>query len=275
VSHFEDLQNAGEDARYFPFFLSLFSSTDSPSRLEQARCPVCSSGPLSERDIAAIENADGTRPSSASTSASTSTPRKRPKKTGYAIENVGASSSPGGSLSAGKEVLTILSSDEDDEPDSPVKKKAVSSVKGKGKESAKKSSPKKKKKVEEITLDSSDEDESDDGSTYDDSDAPSDSFLPASRRRTAKRRGSGEKDSEGDDEMGELSNSEEEDNGAPLVDTKGEAEGARKKALLLAKGDFRGSAKLEALVEAVKEAKRKDGGLKAVVFSQVRPFLPP
>lgn len=187
---------------------------------------------------------------------------------------------------ASKEVLTILSSD-DDEPDSPIKKQ--SAAKGKGKEvdkPTKAASPKKKKKIEEITLESSSEEEEEEegtggDSSYDDSDAPSDSFLPASRRRggTSRRRGV-VKDSDGDDEMGDLGTASaeeaEEEEDAPAIDYKGEAEVAKKKTLLLAQGgEFRGSTKLKALVDSLKEAKRKDPGLKAVVFSQVRlPFLP-
>ncbi|BGP15266.1 DNA helicase rad5 [Rhodosporidiobolus nylandii] len=226
---------------------------------EEPRCHVCRSGPLSEREVAALQNADGTKRSLSLS------PRKKAKKRGYAVETV--SSSPGSSAS--KEVLTILSSDDEDGPPSPVKKKQAD--KGKG-----------QKKVEEITLDSSsDEDGEGEASEYDDSDVASERDLPASARRRTRAGRARVKDEDGDSPMadGDLGNSSadegegEDDDGKGAVDYAGEAERAKKKALLLAQGDFRSSTKMEALVNALKEAKKQDAGLKAVVFSQFTGFI--
>ncbi|GAA6012072.1 hypothetical protein JCM10207_005118 [Rhodosporidiobolus poonsookiae] len=241
LSHLEDLQNAGEEPR----------------------CPICRAGPLTEREIAFIQNADGTR------APFPFSPRKKAAATkkGYAVSTY--TSSPGST----KEVLTLLDSDEEDEA------------------SGKPPSPKKKKaKIEEITLDTTDDDDDEgtgpDGSAYEDSDAPSDSFLPTSaRRRRLRGAAAGAEDSDGDAAMGDVnssaSGSDNDDDeaadpsasGADKVDYAGEAEQAKKRAVLLAQGDFRSSTKLDALIEAIKAAKEKDPDLKAVVFSQFTGFL--
>lgn len=122
-----------------------WSRTDHSRRL-QARCPVCSRGPLSERDIADLQRADGKKPK----------PKPNAKKSGYSVDKV--ASSPGSSSS--KEVLTLLSSDDEDAPPSPKK-----DVKGKG-----------KAKVTEITLDSS----SDEDGGGDDSE----DYMPSSPPHT-------------------------------------------------------------------------------------------
>ncbi|GAA5855673.1 hypothetical protein JCM8547_001639 [Rhodosporidiobolus lusitaniae] len=252
LAHLEDLQNTGEEPR----------------------CPICRAGPLSERELAALQNADGTRPPPSSFPS----PRKPKKKAGYTVETH-ATSSPGGSTSEGgaRETLTILDTDEEDESEGGVETIDISSpvrpARGEGKA--------KEKKVEEITLDSSsDEGGDEDESEYDDSDAPSDDFLSASKRRRLTRRGGGKKDADGDEEMGDLSRSsssasgsDDEEGDALAVDTAGEALTAKRSALLRAQGDFRSSAKLEALTSALKEAKKKDPGLKAVVFSQFTGFI--
>ncbi|GAA5863251.1 hypothetical protein JCM1840_002523 [Sporobolomyces johnsonii] len=127
LQHFVDCQEAGEEPR----------------------CPVCSSGPLSERDIYHLQNSDGTKPAQSSASGS------KANKANYAVETV--MSSPGSSST--KEVLTILDSDEeDDEPP------ATSDSKGKA-------------KVKEITLDSDD-----DESPESDNDGASDDYVPSNGR---------------------------------------------------------------------------------------------
>lgn len=107
----------------------------------QATCPVCGRGPLTERDIAQLQKADGTKPTPGA------------KRSGYSVAKI--VSSPGSSSS--KEVLTLLSSDDEDASASP-----RPDVKGKG-----------KAKVTEITLDS-DSDDDDDGAS------DSDDYMPSS-----------------------------------------------------------------------------------------------
>ncbi|GAA5823645.1 hypothetical protein JCM11251_000709 [Rhodosporidiobolus azoricus] len=227
LAHLEDLQNAGEPGR----------------------CPVCRAGPFSERDIAAIQNADGSRP------LPSSSPRKKSKKSGYAVQTL--PSSPG-STSSGKEVLTILDSDEEDE--------------GKGKTPSPKKG-KKKAQVDTIVLDSSSESEEGDHSQYGDSDAASEDILPERMRRRTRANG---RDGDGDEKMGDLANSStgEEDEAEDVKpDYAGEAESAKKVAVLKAQGDFRSSTKLDALLKALAAAKEKDPDLKAVVFSQFTGFI--
>ncbi|GAA6039077.1 hypothetical protein JCM8097_005308 [Rhodosporidiobolus ruineniae] len=247
LSHLEDLQNAGEEPR----------------------CPICRSGPLTERELAAIQNADGTRPARSSS----------PKKKKYAVETL--PSSPGSTSSgAAREVLTLLDTDsEDDKTPSPVKKKVAApapslAAKGKGKAKA---------EPEEIVLDSSSDDDKEDESDYADSDAPSDDVLPAGTRRRLRRTRGDAKNSDGDAKMGDLRDSDDsssaEDDDAdaaedgPAVDYAGEAAEVRKRKALVAQGDFRSSTKLEALVKSLKEAKAKDPKLKAVVFSYFTAFI--
>jgi DNA repair protein RAD5 len=110
-------------------------------RFLQATCPVCGRGPLTERDIAELQKADGTKPTLGA------------KKSGYSVAKI--VSSPGSSSS--KEVLTLLSSDDEDTSAS-----SPSDVKGKG-----------KAKVTEITLDSDSDDDNDGASESDD-------YMPSS-----------------------------------------------------------------------------------------------
>ncbi|GAA5896750.1 hypothetical protein JCM6882_005026 [Rhodosporidiobolus microsporus] len=242
LGHLEDLQNAGEPPR----------------------CPVCRSGPFSERELAALQNADGTRPAPSSSS-----PRKKGKKPGYAVETL--PSSPG-STSSGQEVLTILDSDEEEDGEGERGKPPSPQKKGKGKEKA---------HVDTIVLDSSsDEDAAADESEYGDSDAASESdILPARLRQRTRANGGGGKDADGDEAMGDLGNSSAGENGEDdeeedvKPDYAGEAESAKKVAVLKAQGDFRSSTKLDALLRALKEAKGKDPNLKAVVFSQFTGFI--
>jgi DNA repair protein RAD5 len=141
--------------------------------LLQPRCPACSSGPLTERDIANLQNADGTKPANS--------PVKF-KKSSFSIETI--ASSPGSSSS--KEVLTILDSDEEEEEEE--QKVKVANGKGKG-----------KAKIQEITLsDSEDDDEGTDAS---------DDYMPSPQKNGMK--SEGEDDDE--EEAGALGGSDNED----------------------------------------------------------------
>lgn len=98
---------------------------------------MCGKGPLSERDIADLQKADGTKPVGGRS------------KSGYSVNKI--VSSPGSSSS--KEVLTLLSSDDEDEAPSSQKK----DVKSNGKKAA---------KITEITLDSDSDEERSNESEY-------------------------------------------------------------------------------------------------------------
>ncbi|BGP07126.1 DNA helicase rad5 [Rhodotorula toruloides] len=203
LQHFVDCQDAGEGAR----------------------CPVCGSGPLSEREMAELQKADGTKPTAS---------QKKTKKHGYSIQTV--ASSPGSSTS--KEVLILDSDDEDDKPPLPKK-----TVKGKA-----------KAPVASITLDS----DSSDGEQDDEEEDAPDDYLPSPPPRN----GTAADDDDGGDDVGRLEDSDDDDDGA-----------GGKKAVMLSKGDFRSSTKLDALVNSLKAARAKDANLKAVVFSQFTGFL--
>ncbi|GAA5920015.1 hypothetical protein JCM1841_000379 [Sporobolomyces salmonicolor] len=141
---------------------------------EEPRCPVCSSGPLSERDIYHLQNSDGTKPAQSSASG-----RSTAKKANYAVETV--MSSPGSSST--KEVLTILDSDE--ENDEPLDK---SDSKGKS-----------KAKIKEITLDSDDDERPES-----DSDGSSDDYAPRNGRD------GGNDEEEEEEGLGDLGTSDDE-----------------------------------------------------------------
>lgn len=157
--------------------------------------------------------------------------QKKTKKHGYSIQTV--ASSPGSSTS--KEVLILDSDDEDDKPPLPKK-----TVKGKA-----------KAPVASITLDS----DSSDGEQDDEEEDAPDDYLPSPPPRN----GTAADDDDGGDDVGRLEDSDDDDDGA-----------GGKKAVMLSKGDFRSSTKLDALVNSLKAARAKDANLKAVVFSQVR-----
>ncbi|GAA5986669.1 hypothetical protein JCM10908_003851 [Rhodotorula pacifica] len=189
--------------------------TDCQDAGEPATCPMCGRGPLTERDIAELQKADGKKPVLGA------------KKSGYSVDRI--VSSPGSSSS--REVLTLLSSDDEDGPPSPKK-----DTKGKG-----------KAKVTEITLDSdSEEDDVGESDDYMPSSPP-----PATAGRVA------------EDALGDLASSDEDDDDD---DKPG-------RHLLLSKGDFRASTKLDALIKSLQKAKEEDPKLKAVVFSQFTGFL--
>lgn len=128
-------------------------------------------------------------------------------------------------------MLTILDSDEEEEEEEE-KKPTSNSTNGKGKGKA---------KVQEITLSDSEDEDNDDNSDA------SDEFMPSPEKRK-----------KGDDSEGELGDSGDED-----------VKPSKTRSALSAKGDFRSSTKLEALVKSLQAAKAKDPNLKAVVFSQV------
>ncbi|GAA6046444.1 hypothetical protein JCM3770_004927 [Rhodotorula araucariae] len=136
LQHFIDCQDAGEPAR----------------------CPVCSAGPLTERELAELQHADGTRP----TSSQRNHTAGKGKKPAYTVETV-TTSSPG-STSSMREVLTLLDSDEEDDAGGKLPSPRKD-TKGKG-------------KVDEITLDSS----SDEGSGDEDGDEYEPSPPPRSAR---------------------------------------------------------------------------------------------
>ncbi|BGP39099.1 DNA helicase rad5 [Rhodotorula kratochvilovae] len=195
---------------------------------EPARCPVCSAGPLTERELAALQHADGTRP----TASQGKHGAGKGKKPAYTVETV-ATSSPGSTAST-REVLTLLDSDDEDEKTPSPKKDA----KGKG-------------KIDEITLNSSSEEDS--------GDEDGDEYEPSPPPRSAR------VDEDDEAELGVLDSgegSDDEDDEGPA--TRGKRMNAT---------DFRSSTKLDALVKSLAAAKAKDPGLKAVVFSQFTGFL--
>lgn len=195
-------------------------------RVRQPRCPVCSSGPLTEREISDLQNADGSRPPASQAS--------KLKKPAYSIDTI--ASSPGSSSS--REVLTILDSDEEEEEEQKLKP-------GNGKLET-------KAKIQEITLSDSDDDQQDSDS--------SDEFMPSPEKSTYP--AASDDDDEG---SGRLAGSSDDEALKP----------AKSRNALAARGDFRSSTKLEALVRSLQEAKAKDPKLKAVVFSQVSLSLVP
>ncbi|GAA6061262.1 hypothetical protein JCM10212_000703 [Sporobolomyces blumeae] len=201
---------------------------------QEARCSACSSGPLTEREIYEIQNADGSKASQRVA--------KGKKKSAFSIETV--SSSPGSTSS--REVLTILDSDESD-----------------GEADAKPATPKRAKngkakaRVDEITLSDSDDDANDS--------TASDDYMPSPK----KTRSVGLKH----DSVESGSDAGKGDDGDLGSDSDDDAPATNKAKLLLADGDFRSSTKLEALVKSLQAAKEKDPALKAVVFSQFTGFL--
>ncbi|GAA5841303.1 hypothetical protein JCM9279_000609 [Rhodotorula babjevae] len=161
LQHFVDCQDAGEPAR----------------------CPVCSAGPLSERELAALQHADGSRPTGGSNS---QVDKGKGKKAAYTVETV-STSSPGSTAST-REVLTLLDSDDEDGTKTPSPKK------------------KKEKAVAEITLDSS----SDEGS----GDEDGDEYEPSPPPRSA--RVDQDDDSEDEDvKMGVLDSGDDSDANKP------------------------------------------------------------
>lgn len=255
LQHFADCQDAGEPVRS-----SLFSRFAVPAHtltmtrtdpLSQARCPVCSAGPLSERELAALQHADGARPTQGAGSQGYKNNNKgQGKKAGYTVEKV-ETSSPGSTHSM-REVLTLIDSDEeddeeeDDEKAPSPKKQKVEDAKGKGKAT-----------VDEITLDSS-SDEGGGSGSGDDEDG--DEYEPSPPPRSARI-----DDDDEDEEMGVV-DSDSDVGGVGGPSTRRGGGGAAP----LASSDFRSSTKLDALVKSLAAAKAKDPGLKAVVFSQVR-----
>ncbi|GAA5955129.1 hypothetical protein JCM3765_003203 [Sporobolomyces pararoseus] len=251
---------------------------DAQENGQEPRCPVCSSGPLTEKEISILQNADGSKPlpppptgsqsqsqsqtKKTNDKTSTSSNTSKTKKPSYSIDTV-ASSSPGSSSS--REVLTILDSDEEDDKEEEEEEKKKQELKignGNGNANGK---GKGKEKIQEITLsDSSDEEDQDETG---DTDA-SDEFMPSPR----KNRG-GESDEEEDEEemengMGNLQGDSDDDDEKPSAQTKNKSVG-----LTSAQKDFRSSTKLEALVKSLQAAKEEDPKLKAVVFSQFTGFL--
>lgn len=149
---------------------------------QQARCPVCSAGPLSERELAALQHADGSRPSGSNGS---QVNKGKGKKAAYTVETV-STSSPGSTAST-REVLTLLDSDDEEGEKTPSPKK------------------KKEKAVVQITLDSS----SDEGSGDEDGDEYEPSPPPRSARVD-------EDDDEDDDvKMGVLDSGDDSDADGP------------------------------------------------------------
>ncbi|GAA6004576.1 hypothetical protein JCM11491_002156 [Sporobolomyces phaffii] len=138
---------------------------DAQEHGREPRCPACSSGPLTERDIANLQNADGTKPANSPV---------KPKKSHFSIETI--ASSPGSSSS--KEVLTILDSDDEEEREL---KPSTGTGNGKG-----------KAKVQEITLSDSEEDE--------DTDA-SDDYMPSPTKNG--NRADGDDEDRDDGELGD------------------------------------------------------------------------
>ncbi|GJN89752.1 hypothetical protein Rhopal_002741-T1 [Rhodotorula paludigena] len=148
--------------------------TDCQDAGEPARCPVCNGAPLSERELAELQKADGTKPTGA--------PGKQAKKPGYTVETM--ASSPGSSSST-REVLTLLDSDDEEDEGAPPSPKK--DAKGKG-------------KVAEITLDSDSDSNSDGGS---DGDEYEPSPPPSARRGAAA-------DDDDDEDMGVLDSTDDE-----------------------------------------------------------------
>ncbi|KPV77426.1 uncharacterized protein RHOBADRAFT_51281 [Rhodotorula graminis WP1] len=159
LQHFVDCQDAGEPAR----------------------CPVCSAGPLSERELAALQHADGSRPTGGSNSQAD---KGKGKKAAYTVETV-STSSPGSTAST-REVLTLLDSDDEDGVKTP--------------------SPK-KKEIVQITLDSS----SGEGS----SDEDGDEYEPSPPPRSARVDEDDEDDEDEDVKMGVLDSGDDSDADKP------------------------------------------------------------
>ncbi|GAA5974575.1 hypothetical protein JCM5350_001200 [Sporobolomyces pararoseus] len=239
---------------------------DAQENGQEPRCPVCSSGPLTEKEISTLQNADGSSKSlppgsqsqSRTTTISTSASSKG-KKPSYLIDTV--ASSPGSSSS--REVLTILDSDDEQEEEEQEQEEETEKE-GKDLKNGNRNGQengKGKGKIQEITLSDSSDDEDEDGEG--DTDA-SDEFVPSPRKY---RRGMSDEEEE-ENGLGNLEgDSDDDDDVKPSIRT------GKQSALTSAKKDFRSSTKLEALVKSLEKAKEKDPKLKAVVFSQFTGFL--